>query len=174
MNIEHTEFWISVVANLGVIIGLILVAVQIKQNTDITKAQITNDYFLADMELELKMMGDNPVTAYTKAIYRPDELNEEDRAIMDRYYNFGLVQIQRLEEMRKYGLAEKDLTERLAYLSWHLGNEPGRRWWNGIKYYLEYDPDFVKMVDRILDTEKKDQNRVTLDTMLPPKPTPNG
>ena len=57
MNVESAAIWISIVANIGVVIGLVLVALQIRQNTDITKAQITNDYYLADMELELKMMG---------------------------------------------------------------------------------------------------------------------
>ena len=169
MNIENLGIWISIVANAGVIIGLVLVALQIKQNTAITKAQIANDYHLADMELELKMMGDKPAASWTKAVYSPDELTKEDRAILDRFFNFGLIQITRLEEMRKYGLAEKDLSERFSYLGWHLGNEAGRRWWEGIKNDLGYDPEFAKMVDKVLASENPAQNRMTLDTMLPPK-----
>jgi hypothetical protein len=50
-------------ANIGVIAGLILVAVQINQNTAITKAQMANDYYIADMALELAMMGENPAAS---------------------------------------------------------------------------------------------------------------
>ena len=52
MNTEKLGRWLAPAANLGVIAGLILVAVQINQNTQITKAQIANDYFLADMAHE--------------------------------------------------------------------------------------------------------------------------
>ena len=57
---------------MGVIIGLVLVFIEIKQNADITKAQIKADYHLHDMALELKMMGDHPVGSYTKALYSPE------------------------------------------------------------------------------------------------------
>jgi hypothetical protein len=50
-------------ANIGVIAGLILVAVQINQNTAITKAQMANLYYIADMALELAMMGENPAAS---------------------------------------------------------------------------------------------------------------
>ena len=53
MNMTKINPWLTFLANVGVIAGLVLVAVQINQNTEITKAQIANDYFLADMNLEL-------------------------------------------------------------------------------------------------------------------------
>ncbi len=63
MDTDRLNSWFTLTANIGVIAGLILVAVQINQNTQIAKAQITNDYYLADMELELAMMGDDPITS---------------------------------------------------------------------------------------------------------------
>ncbi len=42
--------FVSTVANLGVLVGLLLVAVQISQSTDIARAQLANDYYLADMQ----------------------------------------------------------------------------------------------------------------------------
>ena len=55
MDMTRINPWLNFAANVGVIAGLVLVAVQINQNTEITKAQIANDYFLADMDLELAM-----------------------------------------------------------------------------------------------------------------------
>ena len=69
MKLPRLEKWITILANIGVIAGLILVAVEIRQNTEITKAQILNDYHVADMELELKMMGDTPNLSFTRAVY---------------------------------------------------------------------------------------------------------
>ena len=64
--------WLTLVANLGVVGGLILVAVQINQSVEITKAQMINGYYIADMQLEMKMMGENPALSWTKSVYAPE------------------------------------------------------------------------------------------------------
>ncbi len=43
MNSDNVNRWLSLDANIGVLSGLIMVAIQINQNTAITKAQLTND-----------------------------------------------------------------------------------------------------------------------------------
>ena len=157
--------WLSFAANFGVVVGLILVALQIKQNTQITKAQITNDYYIADMELELAMMGENPAVPWAKSIYEPNEITIEDAVILDRYFNYGIVQIKRLRRMQEMGLADDDWKKRLSYLGWHLGNEVGRRWWEYSKVGM---PDeFVKTVDGILADREYHANKDLLDSLLP-------
>jgi len=165
MDTDKVNRWLTLSANVGVIAGLILVAVQINQNTQITKAQIANDYYLADMDLELAMMGDDPVRSWTKAVYTPDELNNEDAAVIDRYFNYGLVQILRLQKMHELGLAYEDWEDRIAYLGWHLGNEVGRRWW---AYGKDAFPDEISQkVDEILAVGDYKRNQDLLDAMMP-------
>lgn len=157
---------ISVLANVGVLAGLLLVAIQISQSTDIAKAQLENDYYLADMQLELAMMGDSPATSWVKAVYAPNELTQQDAAILDRYFNFGLVQANRLRQMQRLGLAEdKLLADQVDYLAWHLGNEAGRRWW---AQYRSDDPDdeIVQLVDKALSATDYRENRAYLDALL--------
>lgn len=60
MDLAHLNSWLGIAANVGVVVGLVLVAVQIRQNSNLTRAQVANDWFLADMQLELSMMGENP------------------------------------------------------------------------------------------------------------------
>jgi len=67
MDWTQLNIWLSLLANLGVIAGLVLVAIQIRQNTGITRAQVTNDWYMADMQLELAMMGEDPAASWTKA-----------------------------------------------------------------------------------------------------------
>ena len=164
MNTEKLGRWLAPVANLGVIAGLILVAVQINQNTQITKAQIANDYFLADMALELAMMGEHPAVSWNRAVYAPDELTSEDAVVLDRYFNYGLVQIHRLQEMDKMGMAHEGWQERLEYLGWHLGNEVGRRWWESVRE--DYSAEFRETVDKILTRGDYSSNRELLDALL--------
>ena len=165
MNSDKINRWLTLTANIGVIAGLVLVAVQINQNTQITKAQIANDYYLADMDLELAMMGDDPAISWTKAVYTPNEMNTKDAAILDRYFNYGLVQIQRLQEMDELGLAHEDWQDRVNYLSWHLGNEVGRRRWAQVKD--SYPEEFTQRVDEILARRDHKSNQEMLDALMP-------
>ena len=165
MDTDKVNRGLTLAANVGVIGGLILVAFQINQNTQITRAQITNDYYLADMQLELAMMGDDPASSWTKAVYTPNELTNEDAAVVDRYFNFGLVQIQRLQKMHELGLADEDWESRIGYLGWHFGNEVGRRWWT---YSKEGFPDdFVQTVDEVLTIGEYRDNQDLLDALMP-------
>lgn len=170
MNSEKINRWLTLAANVGVIAGLVLVAIQINQNTQITKAQIANDYFLADMALELAMMGENPAHSWNKAVYDPDSLTTEDAVVLDRYFNYGLVQIHRLEEMDKMGMAHEGWEERVNYLRWHLGNEVGRRWWEQVKD--GYPEAFRTRVDGILSRGEYSSNREMLDALMPRNPEP--
>jgi hypothetical protein len=159
---------ISILANIGILAGLILVAIQINQSTQIAKAQLENDYYLADMQLELAMMGDTPVAAWIKAVYAPDDITQSDAAVLDRYFNFGLVQIRRLRQMQQLGLADEQLlAQQVKYLEWHLGNEIGRRWW---AQYSADDPndEIVRLIDEALGTADYSQNREFLDVLLAP------
>ncbi len=164
MDWSALNSWIGVIANLGVIAGLILVAVQIRQNTEITKAQVANDWFMADMQLELAMMGENPAESWIKAVYEPGELDRRDAAILDRYFNYGVVQVQRLQRMHELGMADKQWTERIGYLRWHLGNDVGRRWWSHFR--PGFEPKFAAMVDGILADGDRQPNRAALDSLL--------
>ena len=159
--------WLTLAANAGVITGLILVAIQIRQNTQITKAQITNDYYLVDMQLELKMMGEDPAKSWVKSVYTPNELTREDAVILDRYFNYGLVQLKRLQKMYELGLADDDWEKRTYYLGWHLGNEIGARWWSASKD--DFPDDFVQTVDEILIDRAFKANQELLDALLPQK-----
>ncbi len=164
MDTDKVSRGLTLAANVGVLGGRILVAIQIHQNTEITKAQLANDYYIADMELELAMMGDNPANSWTKAIYTPNDLTSEDAAVVDRYFNYGLVQIQRLKKMHELGLADDDWENRIGYLSWHLGNEVGRRWWAYSKG--GFPDDFVQTVDEVLASGEHRDNQDLLDSLM--------
>lgn len=164
MDLAELISWIGIAANVGVVAGLVLVALQLRQNARITRAQVANDWFLADMQLELAMMGENPAATWAKAVFSPDDLDLTEAAILDRYFNFGLVQIQRLQKMHALGVADAEWMERTSYLTWHLGNEVGRRWW---AHFRGGFPDrFTRMVDGILTEADPEKNAAALRALL--------
>jgi len=52
-------------------------------------------------------MGEDPAHSWDKAVYAPDDLTTIDAVILDRYFNYGLVQIHRLQEMDDMGMAHE-------------------------------------------------------------------
>lgn len=164
MDLSDLNSWLGIIANVGVIAGLVLVALQIRQNTEITKAQVANDWFLADMQLELAMMGEDPARSWAKAVFSPEDIDRYDAAVLDRYFNFGLVQVQRLERMHELGMADERWKERVNYLRWHLGNEVGRKWW--AHFRGEFADDFAAMIDGLLEVDEAPPNRAALTALL--------
>jgi hypothetical protein len=168
VNLGEINSWLTLVANLGVLAGLILVAMQIRQNTKVVRAQVANDWFLADMQLELAMMGENPAESWTKAVYAPGELTRQDAAVLDRYFNYGLVQLQRLHQMNERGMADDRWKDRASYLRWHLGNDVGRRWW--VHFREGFPPEFVAMVEASLEGSGFSDNQDLLDSLVGDQP----
>lgn len=172
MDLGRINNWLQLAANLGLIAGLVLVGAQLRQNADIARAQLLNDYYLADMQLELSMMGENPAPDWVKAIYSPDQLTREEAAVVDRYFNYGLVQVNRLEKLYDLGLVnEEDWAERIEYLRWQLGNDTGKRWWSFSRGF--YPKAFTQRVDEVLSGAKHSpENKSLLDAMVA-RPTGN-
>ena len=71
------------------------------------------------------MMGDNPANSWTKAIYTPNDLTNEDAAVVDRYFNYGLVQIQRLQKNARIGTSRR----RLGKQNWLFRLASRQRGW---------------------------------------------
>lgn len=166
MEADKINRWLTLGANLGVLAGLLLVAVEINQNTALTRALLENDYYLADMQLELAMMGDDPMESWVKAVYAPDELTRKDAGVVDRYFSYGMIQLNRLKKMHELGLANEGWKERYDWLVWHLGNEAGRRWW---AFYREVYPDDAhrELIDTALEDTSFSANHKMLEAMNP-------
>jgi hypothetical protein len=165
MIMDKFSRWFTIFVNLSVLAGIVLVAIQIQQNTDLRKAQMANEYYLLDAQLELTVMGDSPARSLEKAIYSPDELNQEDAVILDRYFNFGVAQLRRIRKMIELGVADEELyQEKIRYLRWHLGNEAGRRWWG--QNTPEEPSKFYRDVETVLSGSDFQNNKRYLDRML--------
>lgn len=171
MNWDRINRWSTAISNLALLGGLVLVAVQIRQNTAITRAQLLNDYFLADMQLELAMMGEDPAASFTRAVFDPESLTEYDATVLDRYFNYGVVQVSRLRQMDELGLAGEGWQGRLEYLRWHLGNEAGRRWWAQVREDAPED-EVIAAIDSILAEVDWRDNRDLLETIVRSEPEP--
>jgi hypothetical protein len=125
--------WLQLLGNLGLIIGLILVAVQIKQNTDISRAQLLSDSISSSQTLDLALIGENPALIWAKAQTDPEELTDEELGVLLAFLNHFWKNIAREEELAGLGLQVSSPESRaLSFLvgPYGIGDVFGQAWWD--------------------------------------------
>ncbi len=96
--------WLSLGANIGVVIGLVLVSYQINQEAELTKIQLFSEATSSRKEFNQAMMGDDPMEVVAKSIERPHELTLSELHVMDMYFISALNELRRLEFLSLAGL----------------------------------------------------------------------
>ena len=128
MNSEAINRWLTLGANIGVVIGLILVAYQIKQDSDLTKAVLFNDHTNSRKDWNQAMMGENPLAIVAKSVEAPDELTLEELMVMDMYLIGALNELRRLELLEQAGLEVDVSVEGLQFF--YFGSNFAKAWYS--------------------------------------------
>ena len=71
MNENRWNAWLQIVASLGLIGGLVLVAVQIQQTRNLARVQLQIEATLVFQQVEIAMLGENPAEAWARSIRDP-------------------------------------------------------------------------------------------------------
>lgn len=127
MNADKLNRWLSLGANIGVVIGLLLVAMQINQDAALTRAQLFSDHTDSRREWSQAMMGPNPMEVVAKSIERPQDLTLAELHIMDSYFIGAINEIRRLEVLRAAGLDVDTSIEGLE--NFFFGSEFAKVWY---------------------------------------------
>ncbi len=104
MTTTKVNSWLSLGANIGVVIGLVLVAYQINQEAELTKIQLFSEATSSRKEFNQAMMGNDPMEVVAKSIERPHELTLSELHVMDMYFISALNELRRLEFLSLAGL----------------------------------------------------------------------
>jgi len=150
MDTEKANQWLMLVANLGVLAGLVFVAIELNQNTKATVAsaseQITNqslDYFALGM--------DNQVIAlarYKRSI--GDELSgfEQNQLWWHQYYNFRGFENVYLQYQRGY-LEQSEWDRYQRIIKFRLTtDESAKKMWEETQQ--AWTDEFIAEVERLL------------------------
>jgi hypothetical protein len=81
-RLERAHQWLSLVANLGVILGFVLIAVQLNINTTAIRLQNAMHLNRDASTVEIALMGETTHEAFAAAMSRPAEMTE---AQIDRH-----------------------------------------------------------------------------------------
>ncbi len=144
MNSEKLANWLQIVGNLGILAGLIMVAVQINQNTASVKGSAYQAWVAANMELNMSFAG---AEAISQGALDSANLTEESQAAF-AMWNMSLMQmVQATDYLYRTGTLDKNLRDKEIHrAAGHLEYPGVRQWWDaGGKTQLT--PEFVELIE---------------------------
>jgi len=151
MKSESINRWLTLGANVGILIGLVLVIVEIRQNSDLVRLQFINDDLLALAQTDTPMLGDNAADVMMKAMYNPEELTYADFRVIDAYLISKMDLIYRRYRLGQEGIIEADAWKKDPGFTfeWLFGNRVALLWWKyeGRVAYGMDTPEIVEFVD---------------------------
>ncbi len=111
MDSNKLANWLQVCANFGLLGGLVLVAIQINQNSDqlsqthqLTRAELLSNQHDAWIEIDASKQSENFAKVLAKSIIKPDELTASEILELDGYLFTYLDQLMRDRELYIVGV----------------------------------------------------------------------
>lgn len=101
--------WIQITGNIGLVAGLILVAVQIRDSNRIASAEMFSASIESTVAINTAQFGDTPQDSMSRVLYTPTVATVEDFYVADRVYDALvriLVRVHVFEDLGVYGSEE--------------------------------------------------------------------
>ncbi len=157
MNLPKPKSWVTLLANVELLAGMMLVAYEINQNSQLARIALVNEGYAASNQFWANLMSENPTDVIAMAVECPEAMTYSDFFAMDAFLFTGMNILYREYELAQEGIfTEEDWQEQVeGYTSWYIGNQFGRAWWHeeGRNFFEE---DFVNYVDKQLEGTVKD------------------
>ena len=140
MDSNKISGWLQVAANIGILAGLILVGLQMQQNSDLLRMQLLKEEATSYLATESVILGENYADVYAKSITDPKSMSIADMRIEDTMlWSHGVVRWSNTYRLYELGLVEEEqwkseVTRDLAFL---YGSAYGRAWWDKVSADIE-------------------------------------
>ena len=130
-RLDRVARWLALTANAGVILGLVLVLVEVRQNAELTRTQMEqrkND-FLA--EIEFSLANRESAEVWVKAIRTPESLTDAEMKMVEARLLSLMLQWDHLFQMERSGLVTRaHVRQHIANSApYYFGSRFGRHWW---------------------------------------------
>lgn len=176
MDFSRLNSWLQVSANIGIVLGLVLVGVQLKQNTDLTKIQMLYEESRRAVDLELQVVGERGAEVWAKSIEDPENLTLEEVRIMEALL-WSFIEVQRgTYRLAQMGLIDDgDWQQRIeAEVAFWFGDRYGAAWW---QHYADGNTSVPPELRYAVNARMLTLSRTTSEYILgpmsylePPKP----
>ncbi|MBW2269462.1 MAG: hypothetical protein JRH16_12880, partial [Deltaproteobacteria bacterium] len=153
MNLEKLNQWLLLFSHLGILGGLILVGLQIRQDSEIAKAHLFSDITTSRMEMAGVTLGENPAPIVAKSLSEPETLTPAELLVMDAYYIRAINEARRSLVLKEVGL-DLGIGAAENIIQFYFGSEIAQSWWR--VFVSSHDADAVlRDLDRLVRSAGK-------------------
>ena len=112
--------WLQILGNLGLVAGLILVAVQIQDSNRIASAEMFSASVDMGVSINTSQFGETPQKSMSKILFEPESATVEDMFVADRVYDAILRQLVRIHVFDELGLFGSETVTPRGYVQLHF------------------------------------------------------
>ena len=149
MNMDHMNKWLTLVANLGVIAGIAILAIELRQNSNAVHSQTRSQISIAYAELLQTQQLDQ---ALLEALIRLDSDEPIERVDLRRVMMNVLSHLRLGEnsfyQLRQGNYSEGEFEGEKNWWQNYLSQPVTREIWNNVKY--DFSPRFREELDALI------------------------
>jgi hypothetical protein len=148
MEIADWKSSLELVGTIGLIAGLVLVAIQIHQNSVLVRAELSSNRHDAWIEIDSAKRSDNFSRVLSKAIEDPVNLSLADMIAMEGYLLNFLAQLDReyvLAELKSFQSDPNKTVKENVEL--YMGNQFAQAWWSVQKSDKLWSNQMIEAID---------------------------
>ncbi|XOV84983.1 MAG: hypothetical protein ACFHXK_07625 [bacterium] len=116
---------LEIAANLGIVIGLLLVAFQIAQQDEIADTDLMGQLFSEVADHYQHLAGETPAVSMARAIEAPGSLSTEDHVVLNNLYMTEFAKVMRHERIEGYRMPPSTVARWMGLTA----NPYGYAWW---------------------------------------------
>ena len=150
MDFEKLNKWLQVSANIGIVLGLVLVGFQLKQNSELARIQLLYEESNRAIELETEVVGEQAAEVWAKSIESPEDLTLAEIRIMEALLWSFMEQLRGTYRLAELGLLSEEDWRRRAEgeVTFYLSDPYSRAWWRN---YSDGNSSLPEDVRRVVD-----------------------
>ncbi len=150
MDVDKINKWLTLIANLGVLLGVFLVAYELQQNRIAIQAQTRSDISAQTVESLVQTMANMPLLEAQQKVLKGQDLTPVEARLLTLW---EIARFRRWENA--YYQYRQGLYSELAFegqlVAWArlVDNPKSREWWHGNSN--TFSPEFADLINDLLD-----------------------
>ena len=131
MDSQYSMRWLNVIANIGVLIGLLSVLFQMKQDQELLRVTLTNDYYTSYITADTSFAGESLPAIWEKSLLDPKNLSLREMRTMEAQTFAPINRWINLYRLSEAGIVNESFWKSQVNLDagYYLGDSYGRAYW---------------------------------------------
>lgn len=150
MQSSKLNNYIQILASFGVLVGLFVVAYELRQNTTIAAAEHSRELYLAWIDLASFENESNISEVLVRSVEQPDSLTAEDLYKLNSWFVSVLAIYVSGYEANEMGIPSQFSSLDETFATYLFASKYSRHWFERSKYWL--GPENTETITRVIET----------------------